>query len=130
MSPRSLLRIQIFAGFINTVVLTGCWGDNFQDHPVEPPLIPQYTLSGNVMNQNGYGRAGLNFTLTMQEVYHGEFVEEPYYTESTVGGFYSISDLYRGRYNLTINKLSVNYFNKDIGMINYADRELDITIDY
>ncbi len=120
----------IIPSLIAITILNTCWDDDRQDNPVTPPVIPRYTLSGHIMNQKGLGLAGLTIILVMQEVYHGEFVEEPYCATTAVQGAYSFPNLYRGRYNFVARDNGVELYNKDIGMINYADRELDITVEY
>ncbi len=108
------------------IFLGSCW--ERQDIDVTGPDMPRYTLYGVV----GYAGesihvAGLNIQITQIEVYQGD-VLEPMVTSTDSTGAYSFPDLFRGRYRVRVFQQSLAIYEQDVGLINFADREYNITI--
>lgn len=106
--------------------IMSCWEK--QDIDIIGPEMPRYTLYGQIKYLNEtQSVADVVVNLVQVEVYQGDYLE-PMTTTSDAAGNYSFPELYRGRYNLSAVMEGIKLFSKDVGIINFADREYDVEI--
>lgn len=108
------------------MLLTSCWEK--QDIAINPPAHPVYTLSGTVIHEDTeQAVVGAEVSVTMTELYQGAFLDSMgTITDQT--GFYEITDLYRGRYDILVMSGLDTLFLSELGIIKYADKVYNILI--
>lgn len=108
------------------LLFNSCWKK--QDIDINGPDMPTYELYG-VVNflAEDTPVVGLDVSVTQIEVYQGEYLE-PMFTETNSIGEYSFPELYRGRYRLRLTQENLIIYERDVGLINFDDREYNIEI--
>jgi len=108
------------------LLLTACWKK--QDITTNPPVHPTYTLSGIVTSEDsGLPIVAAEVSVTMTELYQGEFLDS-LGTLTDQSGFYEISDLYRGRYDVLVMEGQDTLYFSELGIIKYEDKVYNIVI--
>ncbi|MCF7922773.1 MAG: carboxypeptidase-like regulatory domain-containing protein, partial [Candidatus Marinimicrobia bacterium] len=106
--------------------LTSCWKK--QDIAINPPLHPVYTLSGIVTHEaTGEAVNEAEVSVTMTELYQGDFLDSMG-TITDQAGYYEISGLYRGRYDILVMSGLDTLFLSELGIIKYEDKVYNILI--
>ena len=125
-SPARAKAIKLACLILISTLLGACWEK--QELNVEPPVHPEYTLYGEV----SYASTDLPvkdamIRASMVEVYQGEYLE-PVETLTDSLGHYEFTALYRGRYEIRVTKRLEWLFDGEVGIIEYADKEYNISI--
>ncbi|NQV15830.1 LysR family transcriptional regulator [bacterium] len=119
-SRRSIVVLTIF------LTLNSCWKK--QNIEIAGPEMPSYELYGRVnYEEENVTVAALDISLTQMEVYQGEYLA-PMFSVTDSAGEYSFPSLFRGRYRLRLTQDGLVIYEKDVGLINFDDREYNIEI--
>lgn len=100
--------------------------DDPQDIQVNPVQHPFYTLHGRVYLSTDSSYIPFPIVrVTMFELYQGDWLPMKHTTGDSLG-FYQIDSLYRGAYVLEVSGTGAVRYTANIGMIQYADKEVDV----
>lgn len=116
----------VIGSWLILLLLTSCWKK--QDIAINPPAHPVYTLSGTVTREvTGQAVVAAEVSVTMTELYQGEFLGSMGTITDQVG-YYEISDLYRGRYDILVMSGPDTLYLSELGIIKYEDKVYNILI--
>jgi len=108
------------------LTLLSCWEK--QGIAVEPPAHPTYKLYGIITRAStGMPVPEAMIRVTMGDLYQGEYLE-PMETITDSSGYYEFAELYRAQYDIRVTQRLTWLYDGEVGMIEYADKEHNISI--
>jgi len=108
------------------LILNSCWEK--QDIATNPPDHPTYKLYGIITRQaSGMPVPEAMIRVTMTDLYQGEFLG-PMETLTDSSGYYEFNELYRAQYEVRVTQRLTWLYDGQVGIIEYADKEFNISI--